>query len=444
MRSLWIVMRRVTGQGCNPLALGAVVLLVILCVSVPTGTTATGPRVADSQATTVDAPGSFRGTDGEAVSSGLSSTPAPSPVAFGGGQVVLGGTGPGISEQQRQEVEAETQRNIRELRLQGWIQESGSVDKVMLAWPMRAAPGFTDYGYYSLCSFVDHDPAWPDHVLDYNCGTRSHDRAGYNHAGTDYCPWPFWWLKMDLMQVEVVAAAGGVIVGREDGHFDRHCGDFTGQANYVSLLHEDGSTTYYYHFKSGSVTPKGVGETVAAGEYLGVPGSSGPSGGPHLHFEVHDPGGNLIDPYQGPCNDLNPDSWWISQRPYYDSGLNKLATGFAPPVFPPCPEDEIPNEGSAFRPGDTIYFVSYYRDQLSGQESVHTVYRPDGSVYLAWSHSSDEPWYEASYWYWAWVFPGDAQTGVWRYEIAYEGQVYEHSFLVGFLDNSLFLPLMMR
>jgi murein DD-endopeptidase MepM/ murein hydrolase activator NlpD len=40
-----------------------------------------------------------------------------------------------------------------------------------------------------------------------------------------------------------------------------------------------------------------VGQMVAAGEEIGLVGTSGHSSGPHLHFEVYDPGeGDETDP----------------------------------------------------------------------------------------------------------------------------------------------------
>ena len=192
------------------------------------------------------------------------------------------------------------------------------------------------------------------------------------------------------------------------------------------------------------MTSKRVGDTMEAGEYLGAPGSSGPSGGPQLRFEIHDSADNLIDPYEGPCNALNEESWWLSQRPYLDSTINKVCAGAAPPIFPECPEPEIPNEPTVFSPGDIIHFVTYCRDQLASQQSQYTIYKPDGSPHRSWSHSSEEPYYQASWWDWAWEFENSDPTGTWRFEAIYEAEVCETTFVLTVLDNQVFLPIVVR
>ena len=74
-------------------------------------------------------------------------------------------------------------------------------------------------------------------------------------------------------------------VDRADGFDDRSCTP-GGTRNKVAIRHGDGSTAWYLHVKKRSVTPKIVGDTVQTGEYLGIVGSSGDSGLPHLHFDA--------------------------------------------------------------------------------------------------------------------------------------------------------------
>ena len=86
----------------------------------------------------------------------------------------------------------------------------------------------------------------------------------------------------------VAATRGGrVWEVREDsntGCADPQCMD---QANYVILDHGDGTYSEYYHLRHMGVLVE-EGETVCAGELIGVCGNTGYSTGPHLHFAVTD------------------------------------------------------------------------------------------------------------------------------------------------------------
>jgi murein DD-endopeptidase MepM/ murein hydrolase activator NlpD len=74
----------------------------------------------------------------------------------------------------------------------------------------------------------------------------------------------------------VLAAAGGsVIVAKGSGWNG-------GYGNYVVVKHKN-TQTLYAHLSSVSV---GVGDTVGAGESIGIIGNTGKSTGTHLHFEV--------------------------------------------------------------------------------------------------------------------------------------------------------------
>ena len=67
----------------------------------------------------------------------------------------------------------------------------------------------------------------------------------------------------------------------------------SGYGNWVKLLLDDGSTVILGHLQSVSVSP---GQDVTPGTKLGVSDSTGASTGPHLHFEVRNPGGTPVDP----------------------------------------------------------------------------------------------------------------------------------------------------
>lgn len=89
------------------------------------------------------------------------------------------------------------------------------------------------------------------------------------------------------------ATAGVVIVATCNAHTggrvyscDRDGGaDVRGCGWYVDILHAGNVSTRYCHLEQSPFVA--VGQRVAAGEILGLAGSSGHSSGPHLHFEVH-------------------------------------------------------------------------------------------------------------------------------------------------------------
>ena len=349
----------------------------------------------------------------------------------GFGEYPFDGSVPCLSDEQRADIQSRIGASVKVLEQLGTLAEITPA-AVGLDWPLRQHPALTHPGYHGISNFVDHNPGYPSVLQDYGCGTRTYDLAsGYNHRGIDYFLWPFPWYKMDNDHVQIVAAAAGQIVQKDDGHYDRNCGFGGANWNAVYILHADGSVAWYGHMKSGSPTPKLVGETVQKGEYLGLVGSSGNSTAPHLHLEIYDAGNNLIDPYVGPCNPTTMTSWWDAQRPYYDSAINQILTHSAPPVFPPCPGQEALHDELFFLPGETAYFAAYYRDQLMGQVSDYAVFDAANNVVANWSHGISVPHYAASYWYWFFTLPPIYAQGWWRFQVTYQGLSRNHRFYVG-------------
>lgn len=68
--------------------------------------------------------------------------------------------------------------------------------------------------------------------------------------------------------------------------------DGNGYGNYVVVDHGNGYTSLYGHLQKATVKQ---GDTVSAGQQVGVIGSTGKSSGPHLHLRVHK-NGQSIDP----------------------------------------------------------------------------------------------------------------------------------------------------
>ncbi len=340
-----------------------------------------------------------------------------------------------LSSEQRSKIMQNLEIKLDSLERIGAISKVKAID-VRFSWPLRAESHLFDFGYHGISNFVDHNSKFPSVLTDYNCGRRTYDtNSGYNHAGIDFFTWPFGWNKMDNSEVAVLAAAPGVILDVRDGNFDRSCSFNNNNWNAVYVRHSDGSVAWYGHLKNGSATTKTIGEEVEEGEFLGIVGSSGNSTGPHLHFEVHDASGNVVDPFKGTCNQIES-SLWQAQRDYYDSELNALHTQSAGPAFSQCPSPETPNYKDGFLMGDNLVAAAYYRDQLQGQNTTYKITTPSGSTFRNWNHSLSEiPHYSASYWFWSYPLPTQAEIGLWTFEAVFQNKTYTHNFSVSDPDT---------
>jgi murein DD-endopeptidase MepM/ murein hydrolase activator NlpD len=90
--------------------------------------------------------------------------------------------------------------------------------------------------------------------------------AGRGHGGVDICA---------PLGTEIYAAADGVVI----------CAEYqsNGYGNLVKVEHGDGHVTYYAHMSEIIAT---VGQSVSAGQLIGLVGETGRASGNHLHFEV--------------------------------------------------------------------------------------------------------------------------------------------------------------
>jgi hypothetical protein len=137
---------------------------------------------------------------------------------------------------------------------------------------------------------------------------RTSDQCpGTSATPTDLCPLPG-----KTGRIRVRAAAAGVVACSD---FDGHGGCPEGPG-VVKIKHQDNYYTIYMHLESAAVQ---TGDSVAAGQDIGVGGGRGESGPddflPHLHFEVRK-GTVPVDPYGWePTDEKDPytraSSYWM-------------------------------------------------------------------------------------------------------------------------------------
>ena len=318
----------------------------------------------------------------------------------------------------------------RNAALAGWSFSEEQELITQLEWPLRPGNELKDCSYYMISAFVDQDNT-SGQIKDYQCGSRTYD----GHRGTDIAMFPYRFIKMNNNLVEVVAAAAGTILDKADGNTDKNCGSTSLLANYIVIGHPDGSRALYFHMKKNSVTVKTIGETVEAGEYLGVVGSSGNSSGPHLHFEVWSGStvGTRIDPFSGTCNSLNSTTWWKNQKPYSEPAVVKVSTNSADVVIPPCPETESPNEKACFPvpyqgvglPAGFAKFYMFIRQETAGLTANLRILNPDSTIFLSWTHVSSNS-YNSSWWGFSKKLP--VKAGRYTFDVLYNGMTCSSEF----------------
>lgn len=153
----------------------------------------------------------------------------------------------------------------------------------------RQAPWGFRYIYHHFVGDFKAQPTgeWPYRIpVDPVQGTRvsqgpggpltSHDN-GYSRHAVDI-PVP--------IGTPVLAARAGTVIdtrlGSNQGGMEP---TYAGEANYVRVLHDDGTQALYWHLKQNGVQVR-PGARVAEGQMLGLSGNTGYSSAPHLHFAV--------------------------------------------------------------------------------------------------------------------------------------------------------------
>jgi len=88
---------------------------------------------------------------------------------------------------------------------------------------------------------------------------------------------------------EITAARDGKVIEAVQTS-NRGCPtiDCANLANYVSILHSDGTIAQYYHLKQNGVKVN-IGDFVKKGDVIALSGNTGWTNGPHLHFVCYLP-----------------------------------------------------------------------------------------------------------------------------------------------------------
>ena len=146
------------------------------------------------------------------------------------------------------------------------------------------------YRYFFEWTVGDKDAVHDDdhlYALPYASGKTYRVLQGYgsrfSHSGLEAFAVDF-----DMPEgTPVHAARPGVVARVEESHsigcWEDGCGKY---ANYIVILHDDGTTGEYYHLqKHGALVD--VGDRVARGQKIGLSGNTGHTTMPHLHFAVY-------------------------------------------------------------------------------------------------------------------------------------------------------------
>ena len=147
-----------------------------------------------------------------------------------------------------------------------------------------------NYRYSYDWTVGDKDAAHDDdHIysLPYSSGRSYRVIQGYgsrfSHTGLEEFA-----IDLDMaVGTPVHAARAGVVARVEEAHskgcWKDGCGKF---ANYIVILHSDGTTGEYYHLsENGALVDEG--DIVTQGQKIGFSGNTGHTTMPHLHFAVY-------------------------------------------------------------------------------------------------------------------------------------------------------------
>lgn len=148
------------------------------------------------------------------------------------------------------------------------------------SWGMKFS-----YIFYQGSIFAKHNDRIA-YQLPFKVGERHRLDQGYNgkfsHSGESRYS-----LDFNMEEgTEVYSSRTGMVVETEESYSKGGSDEsFLDKANYVTILHNDGTFAQYSHLRQNGVSVR-KGQKVKAGEKIGYSGATGYVTGPHLHFTV--------------------------------------------------------------------------------------------------------------------------------------------------------------
>lgn len=236
---------------------------------------------------------------------------------------------------------------------------------------------------FIIVNYVDWGPGTT--IKDSHCDSKTYD----GHQGTDFVIRDF---KMMDAGVNVVAAKKGKVIFVQEGLFDREKTSVISKqlGNYVAIAHSGSVQTYYAHLRKGSITVA-VGDSVIAGQKLGLVGSSGNSESPHLHFECWFDSTYYFDPFTGICG--NSVSSWINE-PAFNSSFASWTSGMINYV----PTLDTLKEGlsvvDTFNINDAAVTYWNLESGLRTNDSLKIEwFDPNGTLWFKYGYKVDRDWW---------------------------------------------------
>ncbi|MEP6675987.1 MAG: M23 family metallopeptidase [Ferruginibacter sp.] len=351
------------------------------------------------------------------------------------------------------------QNNLRMLRkrdsLLGVSQNNlvATTPTVKFSWPLRPND-ITDFTYYRMSNYVDletdtvlRDPQgnYLSGLKDYQCGLRTYD----GHNGLDIVLSPYPWLMMFNKKVAVIAAADGIIVGGDDGEYDRNCDvdNIIGPTwgNWLAIEHSDGTISTYIHMKTATVIPVVIGQPIKTGDFIGYVGSAGRSTTPHLHFGIYINNffysdgswdhGDLTEPFNGSCNNSLP-SFWQLQKPYNEPSVISIETHNAAPQLYSDFCDTTINLyfDKTFNAGNTVYTRTWLRDWVDGSTVLIQLINPSGTLLstVPATNGSEDRHRNVDV---NFLLSALAPSGIYTVRVTFDSKIWERYFTVGCTQN---------